>query len=494
MRLAVLTLDVDKANQQVNVYLKTENEGIEGNLPSFSNLEACYKDWQKGINQSFSDSILEIDTQPLAEDLSEAINVWLNKEGLQGVREKLIDFLAASQNYPNRIVIKTDDAFLQRIPWYCWKVLDNYSNTEITISFKTGKTKPEAFIPPQRSQLRLLAILGDSENISLERDIDILKSLSRITHLKIENFYPSNLAADKLAHYLWNSLCERDYDILFFAGHGVGKSDEQTDINKLVVSSTTSLDISLSDLESALESVFANAIEKGLRLAIFNSCCGIKLGQTLAKKYGLTTLVMREKIRDDVAVEFLDNFFKAFYSGKPLCLAAKEARKKLQSTHDISQSWLPVIFQNESADSLMLKDWVLPNILEFLFSIGLTGFNAGLIAIFLGTFLGTLVNPTFWVLIVLGFGLLSVWLFAVFPKLSKRNYLLTISGVTLVSSIIFIVIHGFWFLLFPLLLALASVFGVSSFCLVYYLRYPVLQLIRFSLRFISNVKQAIEQE
>ncbi len=487
MRLAVFTLDVDKANQQVNVYLKTENEGIEGKLPSFSDLQLCYKDWQIGINQSSSNSNLEVDTQPLAEVLNNKINRWLNSEGLQRVREKLIDFLAASQNYPNRIVIKTDDDFLQRIPWYCWKALDNYSNTEITISFKTGKTKPDGFIPPQRSQLRLLAILGDSENISLERDIDILKNLSRITHIKIDSFHPSNLAADKLARYLWKSLCDRDYDILFFAGHGVGKSDEQTDIIRL--NSTPYLDISLSYLELALE----NAVKKGLRLAIFNSCFGMKLGQTLAKKYGLTTIVMREKIRDDVAVEFLDNFFKAFYFGKPLYLAVKEARKKLQSTHDISQSWLPVIFQNESADSLLLKDWLLPNILEFLFSIGLTGFNAGLIAIFLGTFLGTLVNPTFWVLIVFGVGLLSVWLFAVFPKLSKRNYLLTISGVTLVSSIIFIVTHGFWFLLFPLLLALASVFGVSSFCLVYYLRYPVLKLIQFSLRFISNVKQAIEQ-
>jgi hypothetical protein len=488
MRLAVFTLDVDKANQQVNVYLKTENEGIEGKLPSFSNLESCYKDWQIGINQSSSNSNLEVDTQSLAEVLNNKINRWLKSEGLQGVRDKLIDFLASSQNYPNRIVIKTDDDFLQRIPWYCWKVLDNYSNTEITISFKTGKTKPDGFIPPQRSQLRLLAILGDSENISLERDIDILKNLSRITHIKIDSFHSSNLAADKLARYLWNSLCDRDYDILFFAGHGVGKSDEQTDIIRL--NSTPYLDISLSYLELALE----NAVKKGLRLAIFNSCFGMKLGQTLAKKYGLTTIVMREKIRDDVAVEFLDNFLKAFYLGKPLYLAVKEARKKLQSTHDISQSWLPVIFQNESADSLLLKDWLLPNILEFLCSIGLTGFNIGLIAIFLGTFLGTLVNPTFWVLIVFGIGLLSVWLFAVFPKLSKRNYLLTISGVTLVSSIIFIVIHGFWFLLFPFLLATALVFGVSSFCLIYYLRYPVLQLIRFTLRFLSNVKQAIEQE
>lgn len=490
MRLAVLTLDVE-ANQQVNVYLKTENEGIDGKLPSFSDLRKCYDNWQKGINQPLtSHSNLEVDTQPLAEALNEAINGWLNSDGLQDIKEKLRGFLAASQNYPNRIVIKTDDAFLQRIPWYCWKLLDNYSNTEITISFKTGKTKLDGFIPPQRSQLRLLAILGDSENISLERDIDIFRSLSRITQIKFDSFPPSNLPPDKLRRYLWNSLCECDYDILFFAGHGVGESDEQTDIIRLVISSTTYLDISLSDLESALE----NAIGKGLRLAIFNSCLGMKLGQTLARKYGLTTLVMREKIRDDVAVEFLDNFVKAFYSGKPLCLAVKEARKKLQSTQDISQSWLPVIFQNESANSLVLKDWVLPNILELLCSIGLTGFNIGLIAIFLGTFLGTLITPTFWVLILLGVGVLSVWLFAVFPKLSKRNYLLTISGVTLVSSIIFIAIHGFWFLLFPLLLALALVVGVSSFCLFYYLRYPVLKLIRFSLRFISNVRQAIEQE
>jgi hypothetical protein len=246
MRLAVLTLDVE-ANQQVNVYLKTENEGIEGKLPSFSGLQLCYENWQKRINQSSPHSNLEVDTQPLAEALSGEINVWLSSEGLQGVIKKLIYFLAASQNYPNRIVIKTDDDFLQRIPWYCWEVLDNSSNTEITISFKTGKTKHDGFISPQCSQLRLLAILGDSKNISLERDIDILNSLSTITHIKIDSFPPSNLAANKLVHYLWNSLCDRDYDILFFAGHGVGESDKPTDIIRLVISGTPDLDISLSD-------------------------------------------------------------------------------------------------------------------------------------------------------------------------------------------------------------------------------------------------------
>jgi CHASE2 domain-containing sensor protein len=59
-------------------------------------------------------------------------------------------------------------------------------------------------------------------------------------------------------------------------------------------------------------------------------------------------IVMRELVPDEVAQKFLKYFLKTFASGKPLYLAAREARERLQGLESKfpCASWLPVIYQN----------------------------------------------------------------------------------------------------------------------------------------------------
>ncbi len=490
MQVVVLTIDV-QSNQELAVYLEAGSKGIKGQLPLFPELQSDYQNWQNAINQSANSQFrleseetteqFPVNIESLAKKLEDNINNWLQHEYFQNIREELIDFLGTSKKFPSRIVIKTDDLFLQQLPWYCWNVLRKFPNNEITLSFKTGTIKSNSLFP-RKSQIKLLAILGTSSNISINEDIKILKRIESKTKIKIE-YFPhknTNQLQDTLKQSLLNSLEFQGYDILFFAGHGVGISNNQTDIIRIGIN-TAIVDISLSELENALQI----AINKGLRLAIFNSCFGMKIGQTLIREHGLTTIAMREKIKDNVAIDFLQKFVENFYLGMPLFLAVKEARKQ---SLEVSDTWLPVIFQNENAESIKLSDWKLPNILEVLVSVGLTGFNLGLITI---SFAGTLlINHNFWLIILISSAIISALLFIFYPDFSPKKYLLTISALTLIISMIFILIFKYELalLFFALMPSLISVFIISLFCLTYY---PLSISLRFIGRFIINVIQAI---
>ncbi|AHJ29176.1 adenylate cyclase [Nodularia spumigena CS-584] len=482
MNIAILTLDIDY-NHNVKVDLKIGTEVIRQVLPSFSRIKLSYEQWQKAINQSNKPSRLEAEEpsnslpidyiQKCAEDLETEINHWLDHDGFKKGKESLLRFLESSKKSPSRIIIKTDDLFLQRVPWYCWNILSEYSNTEITLSSYSCTTQKN-YLPPYKTQLKLLILLGDRTNFSPKRDQDIIENLKRKTHIKIDVFPATNRKnelcnIDKFKKSLENIL-SNGYDIIFFVGHGVGESAKPTDIIRFNINNTH-LDIKISELKKPLNM----AIKKGLRLAIFNSCLGMEIGHTLDQNHALTTIVMREKIRDDFAIEFLDNFLKYFYSGQPLCLAVKEAREKLPIN---GHNWLPVIFQKESEESIYLKDWILPNILELLFNVGLTGFNFGLVAIFISSWVSTImISHSYWLAVLIICGIISGVIFAFFPYLSKHKYLLILGIVTLGTSIVFGLIYGAWAYVYSFLIALFSVFAISVFCLIYYLRHTLFTII-----------------
>ncbi|MCJ8282273.1 MAG: CHASE2 domain-containing protein, partial [Rivularia sp. ALOHA_DT_140] len=90
------------------------------------------------------------------------------------------------------------------------------------------------------------------------------------------------------------------------------------------------------------------AIERGLQLAIFNSCEGLGLAAQLTDLHIPQIIVMREPVPDSVAQQFLKHFLTIFAGGEPFYLAVREARERLQGIEGEypGASWLPVIFQN----------------------------------------------------------------------------------------------------------------------------------------------------
>lgn len=93
------------------------------------------------------------------------------------------------------------------------------------------------------------------------------------------------------------------------------------------------------------------SIQKGLRLAIFNSCDGLGLAKDLAALHLPQTIVMGEMIPDKVAHVFIKEFLANFAQNQTLYLAVRQARERLQELENEypCATWLPIICQNPAS-------------------------------------------------------------------------------------------------------------------------------------------------
>ncbi|MDY6902560.1 MAG: CHASE2 domain-containing protein, partial [Cyanobacteriota bacterium] len=162
-----------------------------------------------------------------------------------------------------------------------------------------------------------------------------------------------------------DELWDQPWDIIFFAGH----SRTEGETGRIYINPDYSLTIS--ELWYALR----KAVDRGLQLAIFNSCDGLGLARELDDDlYIPQMIVMRELIPDQIAQEFLKYFLTAFSDGQPFHLAVQIARQRLHGLEDKfpCATWLPVIYQNPTAVPPVWKPPSTNNLLRRLGSVLLT--------------------------------------------------------------------------------------------------------------------------
>lgn len=255
------------------------------------------------------------------------LNLWLNSEQFRPIREQLLEKLTTSEEI--RVIWQTKDIQLRRIPWHLWDFFERYPKAEIALS-TPAYIRVEKSISP-KAKVRILAILGNSTGINLQKDRVMLEQLP-----DAEVIFLVEPQRKELNEQLWS----QTWDILFFAGHSSSQLDGDT--GQIYINQTDSL--SIAELKNALR----KAIARGLQLAIFNSCDGLGLARELADLHIPQIIVMREPVPDLVAQEFLQHFLRTFAEGKSFYLAVREARERLQGLEDQfpCASWLPVICQN----------------------------------------------------------------------------------------------------------------------------------------------------
>jgi CHASE2 domain-containing sensor protein len=341
--LCLLGGNLDQGFPVVTAQLSHQDQffKIIGSLPGIPELAELYTKWQllyeafhqrMGNNQRIKmyrqdvNHVSVNDFDSVCEQLQLTLNTWLKCESFQNVERQLRTLL--NQDNEIRVIIETDVILLHRLPWHLWDFFNHYPKAELALS-NHQYASPKVSRTLSLGQVRILAVLGSNTNINIDVDRSLLQSLKDAQTTFIVN--PTRIELDEL---LWN----HDWDILFFAGH----SDSNDDIGKIYINPCESLTV------IQLKSAISNAIERGLKLAIFNSCDGISLARSLADLNIPQIIVMRERVTDLVAQRFLKNFLLAFASGKSLYLAMREARTKLQgleNNHPCA-SWLPVIYQN----------------------------------------------------------------------------------------------------------------------------------------------------
>ncbi|MGK7952059.1 MAG: CHASE2 domain-containing protein [Xenococcaceae cyanobacterium] len=264
-----------------------------------------------------------------SEQLLESLNRWLDAEAFRQIREKFLTNLSPVDEI--RILIQTENSQLQCLPWHLANWFEPYTKAEIAISNSNYEKKAKSSLCAN-SKVRILAVIGNSEGIDTEHDRYLLKQLSQSSvTLLVE---PTR---QEINEQLWHP---QGWDILFFAGHS--NSDRQKQTGCIYLNQQDSLTV------KALKYALKAAVEKGLKIAIFNSCDGLGLARELIDLKIPQILVMREPVPDKVAQEFLKYFLAAYARGTSLYLAVKEARAKLQGLEDRypCASWLPLIVQH----------------------------------------------------------------------------------------------------------------------------------------------------
>jgi CHASE2 domain-containing sensor protein len=259
--------------------------------------------------------------------LCDRFNNWLQSESFRLIREKWLERLVKSDEI--RVILQTQDYQLQKLPWHLWELIECYPNAEIALSISTYDRVHISSKPT--GTIKILALLGDSKGINIVADRGLLEQLP---DAKV------NFLVEPACKDLTDNLWHQNWDILFFAGHSSTHISGETGL--IYINQTESLTI------NQLKYSLRQAVERGLKLAIFNSCDGLGLAREFAALHIPQLIVMREPVPDLVAQAFLKHFLQAYAGGKPLYLAVREARERMQGLEGQfpCATWLPVIYQN----------------------------------------------------------------------------------------------------------------------------------------------------
>lgn len=345
----ILTLMEGSFEQGLPAMLRIREDGalaedeiqVIGKLPPAPNiLLELFNDWRLAYRlivmphsriRAEPTQVPNVSCHQLGNELADCLNNWLNSgyKGWQKIRDGLQQNLSKTDEI--RVIIQTEDIRLWRLPWHLWDLFSNdYTKAEIALSGSEYKPSGSR-TAPLTNTVKILAILGGSTGIDVQKDWALLNQLPNVEL----DFLPEPQRGE-----LYKKLWENQWKILFFAGHSSSGADGDT--GEIYINQTDSL--SIADLKNTLTS----AIERGLQIAIFNSCDGLGLARELANLHIPVIIVMREPVDDLAAQEFLKYFLRSFTEDKSLYLAVREARGILEDRKEEFPfaSWLPVIFQN----------------------------------------------------------------------------------------------------------------------------------------------------
>ncbi|MBT9316462.1 CHASE2 domain-containing protein [Leptothoe spongobia] len=329
---------------QQTSYRVTQVTGVLPLIPQ--SLQTALQDWQLPYREMLESRAHRILPKPNTETrfswpekaqiLIKELNHWLNSgaQNWQKIRDALLQTLG--QGRENQIFLQMGDTALQQFPWSAWDIFErSIPSPEVILSPPEIRQVALEANSQNRQQLRILGVLGEHEQIDLKLDRQLFTQLegsgADIRFLEQPN-------RQTFLDTLWD---KQGWDIFYFGGHsgeGLIGLNQQAWLNPH------------QDFKHSMR----EAIFKGLKLAIFNSCDGLKLANELAKLDLPCSIVMREPVPDEVAHDFLVFFLSAFKEGHSLAVSVQEARRKLADAWNYRYpgcGWLPVVFQHPDTPS-----------------------------------------------------------------------------------------------------------------------------------------------
>lgn len=298
------------------------------------------------IDHSGITNVSQVSFEYLSQTLQDALNTWLRSEAFLPIERQLRSQFSPTEEI--RVVIATDDYLLRRLPWQHWDFFTGYPQAEMALSCSEYQFRLSAPRPP-RKEVRILAVLGNSQGINLQRDAQFLQQLP-----DTETQFLVNPSRQEFNQQLWD---ERGWDMFFFAGHSQTEGQKESQTGRIYINEHPQHNsLTIAQFDAAI----AGAVSRGLKLAIFNSCDGLGLATALSRLHIPQVIVMREPVANRVAQEFFKHFLTAFATQHlSLYLAVRQARQQLQGLEDEfpGASWLPVLCQNPAVEPPTWQDW-----------------------------------------------------------------------------------------------------------------------------------------
>lgn len=285
------------------------------------------------------------DINQLAEVLEQNFNTWLRSTDRGWVRIR--DLLVSLAPHAPRLLLDCGNhSDLKRLPWQEWEVfIDHYRRADAALRMVNDSRQPLPGYPlPRSARVRILAVVGDCTGINATQDLACITRLQSNDPKRVEVVSLWQPTPAALQQALEQSA---GFHIFIYVGHSRSREDGQ--VGWLLLNPQDEL--SIRDFHRAM----GQAIQRGLQLVILNSCDGLGLAQQLANLDLPYCLVMKEPVPDEVAVEFIDRFFRAFLEQhQSLQGAVRQARHGLESFNSrYSQvTWLPTVCIKQNAPPL----------------------------------------------------------------------------------------------------------------------------------------------
>jgi hypothetical protein len=291
---------------------------------------------------------------------------WLLSPELVSIRSEIAKATNKPEPHWVEVFLTCTPLELAWLPWETWNIgTDLGTSQRIRIARTPANIRYEP-VRPIRRKARILAILGDDTGLNFDTDREALRSLYRVAEVEFvgwnrekssaqlntpKSAQTHSVDANALKQEICNAIADaRGWDILFFAGH----SNESALMGgELGIAPRTS--ISIQEIADSLH----KAKQQGLQFAIFNSCSGINIAESLINLGLSQVVVMREPIHNQVAQEFLVQFAKSLAVHKDVHEALLDACQFLKQQENRlcypSAYLVPSLFRHPEAELFRIE-------------------------------------------------------------------------------------------------------------------------------------------
>lgn len=378
----IFKLKIKQIDSICNFELTWNNaQTIDINLNYPFSLTTSYKYWHKAyldyyqrlrgkVAKSGIGSIPINTHKQLVDAEAELLNEfqrWLLSPELVSIRREIANAAnKASENKPVDVFLTCTPLDLARLPWETWDIGTDLGALKKIRIARTPTNITHQSVHPLQRKIKVLAIFGDDTGLNLEKDKKAVESLRSIVDVKFvgwkqnpekkinkdsevkeEQIFNPNALKNEIIQAISN---QDGWDILFFIGHS-----NETALTGGEFGIAPGVALSIHEIADALKT----AIKRGLQFAVFNSCNGINIAESLINLGLSQVAIMREPIHNQVAGEFLREFLYSLATYKDVHTALLDATQFLQKpekrTSYPSSYLIPSLFRHPEAELFQIK-------------------------------------------------------------------------------------------------------------------------------------------